>query len=136
MEIYFPGLGIDKFNLDPIAIPFGKGGIRWYALCIVAGMIVAMIYCARRAKSEGIVYDTMLDFAIFTIPVGIIGARLYYVFFDWLDAMVNHQPNPYESFKDVIAIWRGGYIVEEGTPDQIFKNATQERTKQFLSKIL
>ena len=115
MEIYFPGLGIDKFTLNPIAIPFGDNdGIRWYALCIVAGMILAITYCMLRAKSEGIVPDTMLDFAIFTIPVGIIGTRLYYVFFDWLDAVVNNQPNPYQSFTDVIAIWNGGLAIYGG----------------------
>ena len=114
MTISFPGLGIPEFTLNPIAIPFGDGGIRWYALFIVTGMIIAMIYCTLRAKSEGIVPDTMLDFAIFAIPASIIGARLYYVFFDWLDAIVNHQPNPYKSFKDVIAIWEGGLAIYGG----------------------
>ena len=114
-KISFPGLGIGEFDLNPIAIPFGpNGGIRWYALCIVTGMILAVIYAAYRAKGEGIVFDTILDFAIFTIPIGIVGTRLFYVFFDWLDAMVNHQPNPYKSFMDVIAIWNGGLAIYGG----------------------
>ena len=114
--ISFPGLGIGEFTINPVAIPFGSdgGGIRWYALLIVTGMILAVLYCAYRAKSEGIVFDTMLDFAIFTIPVGIIGARLYYVFFDWIDIMVNHKVNPYQSFLDVIAIWEGGLAIYGG----------------------
>lgn len=114
-KISFPGLGIGEFDLNPIAIPFGNGeGIRWYALFIVTGMILAVIYAAYRAKGEGIVFDTILDFAIFTIPIGIIGTRLFYVFFDWLDAMVNHQPSPYKSFMDVIAIWNGGLAIYGG----------------------
>ncbi len=112
--ISFPGLGINEFTLNPIAIPFGDGGIRWYALFIVTGMLFAVIYTAYRAKSEGIPFDTILDFAMFTIPIGIIGARLYYVFFDWVDIMVNHKPNTYKSFIDVIAIWNGGLAIYGG----------------------
>ena len=114
MNISFPGLNINEFTINPIAIPIGDGGIRWYALFIVTGMILAILYTAYRAKSEGIIFDTILDFAIFTIPVGIIGARLYYVFFDWVDIMVNHKINPYQSFIDVIAIWRGGLAIYGG----------------------
>ncbi|MBE6534078.1 MAG: prolipoprotein diacylglyceryl transferase [Ruminococcaceae bacterium] len=112
--ISFPGLGIPEFTINPIAIPFGEGGIRWYALLIVTGMIFAVIYAQYRAKSEGINFDTIIDFAIFTIPIGIIGARLFYVFFDWIDVMVNNKPNPYQSFVDVIAIWEGGLAIYGG----------------------
>ena len=112
--ISFPGLNIGEFTLDPVAIKIGDFSIRWYALFIVAGMILAVLYTAHRAKSEGIIFDTILDFAIFTIPVGIIGARLYDVFFDWVDIMVNHKPNTYQSFIDVIAIWEGGLAIYGG----------------------
>ena len=114
--ISFPGLGIGDFTINPIAIPFGDNGagIRWYALFIVTGMIFAVLYTSYRAKSEGIVFDTILDFAIFTIPIGIVGTRLFYVFFDWVDIMVNHKPNPYQSFVDVIAIWEGGLAIYGG----------------------
>ena len=112
--ISFPGLNIGEFTLNPVAIKIGDFSIRWYALFIVTGMILAVLYTAHRAKSEGVVFDTILDFAIFTIPVGIIGARLYYVFFDWVDIMVNHKPNTYQSFIDVIAIWEGGLAIYGG----------------------
>lgn len=114
--ISFPGLGIPEFTINPVAIPFGSegGGIRWYALLIVTGMILAVLYCAYRAKSEGVSFDTMIDFAIFTIPAGIIGARLYYVLFDWIDVVVNGKVNPYQSFVDVIAIWNGGLAIYGG----------------------
>ena len=114
--ISFPGLGIPEFTINPVAIPFGSegGGVRWYALLIVTGMILAVLYCAYRAKSEGVSFDTMIDFAIFTIPAGIIGARLYYVLFDWIDVVVNGKVNPYQSFVDVIAIWNGGLAIYGG----------------------
>ena len=37
---------------------------------------------------------------------------------------------------DRVIFMDGGYIVEEGSPEEIFKNTKQERTKQFLSKVL
>ena len=113
MKISFPGLGINEFTLDPVAIPIGNG-IRWYAIFIVTGMILALLYCSLRAKKEGIKTDTIIDFAIFTIPVGIIGARLYYVLFDWIAAIANGEPSPYQSFYDVIAIWEGGLAIYGG----------------------
>ena len=112
--ISFPGLGINEFTIDPVAIPLGNAGIRWYALFIVTGMILALLYCSMRAKKEGIKVDTILDFAIFTIPIGIIGARLYYVLFDWIAAGSAGKPSPYQSFYDVIAIWEGGLAIYGG----------------------
>ena len=50
--------------------------------------------------------------------------------------VVTHEMGFAREVSDRVIFMDGGYIVEEGTPDQIFKNATQERTKQFLSKVL
>ena len=113
-NVSFPGLGINGFSIDPEAIRIGSFSIRWYALFIVTGMILALLYCTLRAKKEGIKVDTMLDFAIFTIPIGIVGARLYYVLFDWIAAIANGEPSPYQSFYDVIAVWEGGLAIYGG----------------------
>ncbi len=50
--------------------------------------------------------------------------------------VVTHEMGFAREVSDRVIFMDGGYIVEEGTPDEIFKNAKQERTKQFLSKIL
>lgn len=113
-NVSFPGFGINEFSIDPVAFSIGAHGIRWYAIFIVTGMLLALLYCMLRAKKEGIKTDTMIDFAIFAIPVGIIGARLYYVFFDWIAAIASNQESPYQSFLDVIAIWRGGLAIYGG----------------------
>ena len=105
ITVSFPGIGIDRITLDPVAISIGDIEIRWYALFIMTGMILAGLYCAYRAKQEGITVDDLLDMAIFAIPFGIIGARLYYV------AM---SASHYHSFMDVIAIWEGGLAIYGG----------------------
>ena len=105
ITVSFPGLGIDNFNLNPVAftIPiFGGVEVRWYGIIITLGIILAFSYASYRAKQEGICFDDMLDMAIFTVIFAIIGARLYYV----LTSL-----DKYDSFYDVIAIWEGGLAI-------------------------
>ncbi len=50
--------------------------------------------------------------------------------------VVTHEMGFAREVSDRVIFMDGGYIVEEGSPEEIFKNAKQERTKQFLSKVL
>ena len=50
--------------------------------------------------------------------------------------VVTHEMGFAREVSDRVIFMDGGYIVEEGTPEEIFKNAKQERTRQFLSKVL
>ena len=50
--------------------------------------------------------------------------------------IVTHEMGFAREVSDRVIFMDGGYIVEEGTPEEIFKNTKQERTKQFLSKVL
>ena len=103
--ISFPSLGIDTFSVDPVAftIPiFGGISVRWYALIIMCGIILAFLYCAYRTKQENILFDDLLDMMLFGVPIGIIGARIYYVIMKW---------DTYDGFWDRIAIWNGGIAI-------------------------
>ena len=50
--------------------------------------------------------------------------------------VVTHEMGFAREVSGRVIFMDGGYIVEEGTPEEIFSNPKQERTKQFLSKIL
>ena len=50
--------------------------------------------------------------------------------------VVTHEMGFAREVSDRVVFMDVGYIIEEGTPEEIFKNAKQERTKQFLSKVL
>ena len=50
-------------------------------------------------------------------------------------AVVTHEMNFAKEVSDRVIFMDGGYIVEEGTPEEIFKNPKNERTKLFLSKV-
>ena len=50
--------------------------------------------------------------------------------------VVTHEMGFAREVSDRVLFMDGGYVVEEGTPEQIFGNPTQERTKVFLSRVL
>ena len=63
-----------------IPLPWGTLRIHAYALCILAGIIVGLWLTSARWKRRGAPDGSLWDIAIWTIPFGIIGGRLYHVF--------------------------------------------------------
>lgn len=103
--ISFPLLG--DWSIDPSAsfTLFGRT-FYWYGVIIAVGFILAMLYCARHCRRCGIGPDTLYDFLIWMIPIAIIGARLYYVIFQWGD----YREHPIDALK----IWEGGLAIYGG----------------------
>lgn len=75
----------------------GPFPLRAYALCIIAGIIVAMSISLRRYQARGGNPDTIWDAAIVAIPAGIIGGRLYHVITDW-EKYFGPGKNPWQAF--------------------------------------
>lgn len=92
--------------IDPIAIRLGPFEVAWYGVIIVAAMILAIYLTTKEAEKRGISEDFIIDTAFWTIPIAIIGARLYYVLFE-LEFYLN---NPLSIF----AIWEGGLAIYGG----------------------
>lgn len=97
-----------------ISLVLGLGGnpgieadieIRWYAFFIILGMAAAIGISAYFFKRKGHDPYIVIDFALIIIPLGIVGARLYYVLF---------QLSEFKSFSDVITIWKGGLAIYGG----------------------
>lgn len=103
--ISFPGLGIENFTVNSVAFEIFGLSIAWYALIITMGMVAAVVYVVLQAKKIGITLDDVIDYALFTIPIGIVGARLYYVF---------TKLEEFDSFFDVINIRGGGLAIYGG----------------------
>ena len=105
--VSFPGLGIDNFSFDRVAVEiFGKP-IYWYGVFIMLGILAAFVHAYLRCKQEGIKGDDILDVGLFTVIFGVVGARLYYV----LTTLDVHE---YNNFIDVIAVWEGGLAIYGG----------------------
>jgi phosphatidylglycerol:prolipoprotein diacylglycerol transferase len=103
--ISFPGLGIENFTVNSVAFEIFGLSIAWYALIITMGMVAAVVYVVLQAKKIGITLDDVIDYALFTIPIGIVGARLYYVF---------TKLEEFDNFFDVINIRGGGLAIYGG----------------------
>ncbi len=86
--------------MNPVALELGPLQVRWYAVFILTGIGLAIMLGLILAKKYKINRDDFLDGITYGIPIGIIGARLYYVIFEW----DRYKSNPIDAFK----IWEGG----------------------------
>jgi prolipoprotein diacylglyceryl transferase len=77
--------------------------IRAYALCIIAGIIVAIWWGERRWVARGGTPGTVIDIAVFAVPFGLVGGRLYHVITDHA-RYFGEGRNPIDALK----IWDGG----------------------------
>ncbi|GAA0987726.1 prolipoprotein diacylglyceryl transferase [Nocardiopsis tropica] len=64
------------------AIPIGPLQIHFYALCILAGVVVAVVWSERRWAAMGGEKGTIMDMAVWAVILGLIGGRLYHVISD------------------------------------------------------
>ena len=81
-DLRFVHLGITIEHLQNHITIFGFS-IAFYGIIIGIGMLLGITLAARDAEKRGIGEDTVYDFALLGIVCGVIGARLYYVFFRW-----------------------------------------------------
>lgn len=103
-NISFPSLGID---IDPVrAFSIGPLRIHMYGIIIVCGLVLAVMYCMRRAPQFGLTEDHVLDGVLWITPFAFLCARAYYCAFSW------------ELYADdpisVFYIWQGGIAIYGG----------------------
>lgn len=101
--VSFPKLGLN-FNINS-TISIGSFEIRWYALLIVTGIILAVFFAVWEGKRVGVSVDTILDIVLICVPSAIVGARLYYVLFKWEE---------YKNIWDIFKVWEGGLAIYGG----------------------
>ncbi len=91
-----PPVAWAQFQIGPLTI-------HTYALCILAGIVAAVIITQRRLSRRGGTSGMVLDVILWAVPLGIVGARFYHVFThvsDYFYADAN--------LWKVFAIWDGG----------------------------
>lgn len=79
--ISFPNLGLE-FKISPIAFSIFDIDIYWYSICIVFGIVIAIILCSLSKEKFGIKFEDILDISVIALVLGIIGARFYYIIFN------------------------------------------------------
>ena len=103
--VKFPGLGI-TLDVPKIAFSIFGVNVRWYAVCIVLGIVVALVLSKISKEKFYIDFDQLLEIMIITLLFGVIGARIYYVIFNFS----YYLENPLE----IINIKNGGLAIYGG----------------------
>ncbi|OCZ49854.1 prolipoprotein diacylglyceryl transferase [Dehalobacter sp. TeCB1] len=103
--ITFPGLGL-SFTINPVAFSVFGMGIHWYGIIIATGFLLGILLANKDSDKFGIKQNDINDFLLVVIPLSIIGARLYYVVFEWS----NYRNNLLEVFN----IHNGGLAIYGG----------------------
>jgi prolipoprotein diacylglyceryl transferase len=93
-----PDRGVWELDLGFISLP-----LRAYALCIIAGIVVAIWWGEKRFVARGGAQGTVLDVAVFAVPFGLVGGRIYHVATDY-HRYFGEGKNPL----DALRIWEGG----------------------------
>lgn len=86
MEVFnvsFPGLGIIGLTINRVAFKIGSFNVYWYGILIATGLLLAIVYSYIFYKYYGVIRDKYYDCVIAGAFGGVIGARLYYVIFQW-----------------------------------------------------
>ena len=68
---------------EPVAFTLFNIDVMWYGILITLGIVIATLICCKRAPKHDLTSDNILNFVIICVPAAVIGARLYYVAFNW-----------------------------------------------------
>lgn len=92
--------------MNPIAFSIFGLDIRFYSLFILLGVIIAYFMIVNEAKKFNMNEDFIFNLFFWTFIIGICGARLYYVLFNWSYFSSN--------IAEIWQIWNGGLAIHGG----------------------
>ena len=104
-SINFEGLGL-YFKVNKVAFSIFGIEVRWYAVFIVIGIIIAILLCKKDHGKYGIKFEDVIELLIFALPISIICARLYFISFKFEYYMKNPQ--------EILNIRNGGLAIYGG----------------------
>ncbi|HHW69715.1 MAG TPA: prolipoprotein diacylglyceryl transferase [Tenericutes bacterium] len=92
--------------MDPILLDLGYIQIHWYSIFLFIAFLIGGTIILKEAERFKIPEDFMINYFFFLLPFSIIGARLYYVIFNW---------DYYSLYKsEIFKIWEGGLAIHGG----------------------
>lgn len=92
--------------MNPILITIGNFEIRWYAVLILIGALLGIYLAEKEGKRFNVKAEFIFNMLFWSIIFGFLGARLYYVLFNW-DYYGNH-------IIEILQIWKGGLAIHGG----------------------
>lgn len=92
--------------IDPVAFRLGPFEVYWYGIIIASAFLIGIIGTSRWAKKAGISEDDWYMVAMILTIAAVLGARLYYIIFQWSYYR--------EHLQEIPAVWNGGLAVHGG----------------------
>lgn len=89
--------------MDRVFLKLGPITIYWYAVLIVVSILIGVYFSTREAQKNGLGKDFITDLIFYVIPISILGARLYYVIFNFSKFKDN--------LLDIFKVWEGGLAI-------------------------
>jgi phosphatidylglycerol:prolipoprotein diacylglycerol transferase len=87
----------------PLLFQLGPFSLRWYGLLIALAVLLGLVLATRLGKLRGIDPALIADLLPILVLAAVVGARLYYVVFEWRQYQLN--------WLDALAVWRGGIAI-------------------------
>lgn len=92
--------------MNPIIFSIGNFQVRWYSVILLVAFLVAYYFINREAKRFDVEKDFVFNLLFWTLIFGIVGARIYYVIFDWEYYSTN--------LSEIWKVWNGGLAIHGG----------------------
>lgn len=93
--------------MNPVAFTLFGLEVRWYGIFIATGALLAIFFAEKLIeRNPRVPKEAAVDVSIFALPLGIIGARTYYVLFEWQYYSAH--------LSEVLAIRNGGLAIHGG----------------------
>lgn len=99
-------------SISPVAITLWGIEIRWYALCILVGALIALFVSQRIIRSYGYGKEILSDMFLYAFLGGLVGARLWYILANIHEFL--NAGNIFEIIWAMISVWNGGLAVQGG----------------------
>ncbi len=93
-------------TIDRVAFTVFGIEIYWYSILIIIGIVVGMYFAQKKATAKGYSPDLIADIMMVALPAAIVGARLYFVAFEW--------ENYRHDFMAIINVRSGGLAIHGG----------------------
>lgn len=92
--------------MNPIALQVGNLKIYWYGVLIASAIFLGAFLAIKEAERQKLDPDHVLNLILLVVPAAFVGARFYYVIFEW----ERYAGNWLEMF----AVWHGGLAIHGG----------------------
>ncbi len=92
--------------MNPVLIKIGSLEIMWYSVLILLGAILGIVLLIKEGKKFNYDKDFIFNMAFWTIIFGFLGARIYYVIFNFSIYQ--------DDFLSIFKIWEGGLAIHGG----------------------